>query len=32
MKNIFEIAEKYLMSFIKKNEELSDLLYAYRGY
>lgn len=28
----FEITEKYLMDFIKKNEELSTLLHAHRGY
>lgn len=28
----FEITEEYLMSFIKKNEELCNLLYAYREY
>lgn len=28
----FEITEDYMMKFIKKNEELSDLLHAYRGY
>lgn len=28
----FEITKEYLMVFIKKNEELSDLLHQYRGY
>ena len=28
----FIITEKYLIDFIKKNEELSDMLHDYRGY
>lgn len=28
----FEITERYLMDFIKKNDRLSDLLYQYRGH
>ena len=28
----FEITKEYLLDFIKKNEELSDMLYKYRGY
>lgn len=28
----FEITKEYLMDFIKKNGELSDLLHQYRGY
>lgn len=28
----FEITEDYLLEFIEKNQKLSDLLYAYRGY
>lgn len=28
----FEITEGYLLKFIEKNQKLSDLLYAYRGY
>lgn len=28
----FKISKEYLMNFIKKNEELSDLLHQYRGH
>ena len=28
----FIIREKYLIDFIKKNDELSDMLHNYRGY
>ena len=28
----FIITEKYLIDFIKKNDELSDMLHNYRGY
>lgn len=28
----FRITEDYLVSFLKQNEELSDLLHEYRGY
>lgn len=28
----FEITKEYLLDFIKKNEELCDMLYKYRGY
>lgn len=30
--NQYHITEEYLLDFIKKNEELSDILHKYRGY
>lgn len=30
--NQYHITEEYLSDFIKKNEELSDMLHEYRGY